>query len=172
MRYGKIKYFDVANGSGVRTSLFVSGCRRNCPGCFSPETWDFNFGGDFTDEVEEKILDSMDFKYISGLSVLGGEPMESRRELIPFLKKVKEKFPEKDIWIFTGYDWAEISLIVSVDGSMKEIMELVDVMKVGDFVQGLYEPGLQFRGSRNQELIDIRKSLETGYKVLWEGSIK
>lgn len=172
MRYGKIKYFDIANGSGVRTSLFVSGCYRRCPGCFSPETWDFNFGGDFTSEVEDEILKSLEPKYISGLSVIGGEPLENRKDLIPFLKKVKERFPEKDIWIFTGYDWEEIRLLASLDISMREFLSLVDVMKVGDFVQGLYEPGLQFRGSRNQELINVKKTRETGYKVLWEGSIK
>lgn len=171
MRYGKIKYFDIANGSGVRTSLFVSGCYRRCPGCFSPETWDFKFGGDFTDEVAEDILESMNSKFIAGLSIIGGEPLENREDLIPFMKKVKERYPEKTIWLFTGYDWDEISLIASIDNSMKEVLELVDVMKVGDFVQELYEPGLKFRGSKNQELINIRKSMETGNKVLWQEDI-
>ena len=167
MRYGKIKYFDAANGSGVRTSLFVSGCYRHCPGCFSPETWDFEYGQEFTEKTEKEILESLKPDYISGLSVIGGEPLENRQALIPFLRKVKNVYPNKTIWLFTGYDWTELRGIASVDSSVTDLLNLVDVLKAGDFVEDQKQVGLLFKGSKNQELIDMNKTRAAKKKVLW-----
>ena len=169
MNYGRIKYYDIANGTGVRTSLFISGCYRHCPGCFSPETWSFDYGEPFTKDTENEILESLKPDYIAGLSVIGGDPMESRKELIPFLKKVKETYPEKTIWFFTGYTWSEIALMTDRDSSVKELIDLVDVLKCGPFIESQAEAGLVFKGSRNQELVDMNKTRSTGEKVLWKG---
>ena len=169
MRYGKIKYYDVANGSGVRTSLFVSGCYRHCPGCFSPETWDFGFGTVFDETTEETIIQSLKPDYIAGLSILGGEPVESRFELIPFMRRVKELYPGKKIWLFTGFDWDELMELSNVDDAVAELLELTDVLKAGPFVEEFAEVGLAFRGSRNQQLIDMSKTREAGEPVLWKG---
>ena len=168
MRYGKIKYFDIANGSGVRTSLFVSGCYRHCPGCFSPETWDFRYGEEFTADTEREILKSLEPNHISGLSILGGEPLANRFELIPFMRTVKEQFPEKPLWLFTGYGWNELVTMANADESVAEILALTDVLKAGMYLENQYEAGLQFRGSRNQELIDLKKTRQTGVKTLWQ----
>lgn len=168
MRYGKIKYFDIANGSGVRTSLFVSGCYRHCPGCFSPETWDFSYGVEFTSETEKLILDSLKPEYIAGISIIGGEPIESRFELIPFLEKVRKLYPRKTIWLFTGWDFDEVMEIANLDPSVQELIDLVDVLKAGSFEEDKAEAGLLFRGSKNQILVDMKKTREQGDLVLWE----
>ena len=168
MRYARIKNYDIANGSGVRVSLFVSGCRRHCPGCFSPETWDFDYGEKFTLETEKQIIDSLKPDYIAGLSILGGEPLESKAELLPFLKKVKEAYKDKEIWLFTGYTWSEIKQLMEQDSTVKELLSYVDVLKAGPFIESEAQAGLVFKGSKNQQLIDLRKTREKGQVILWE----
>lgn len=169
MRYGRIKKYDIANGEGVRTSLFVSGCRRHCEGCFSPETWAFEYGEKFTADTENELLESLKPEYIAGLSVLGGEPLESRAELLSFLKRVKEEYEDKEIWLFTGYTWSEIKQLMTRDSTVKELLSYVDVLKAGPFMESESEAGLIFKGSRNQLIIDLKKTRETGQMVLWKG---
>lgn len=151
MNYGAIKTVDIANGPGVRVSLFVSGCRNHCPGCFQPETWDFDFGQPFTKETEEKIINALRPSWIQGLSLLGGEPMEPENQeaLIPFLKRVREELPEKDIWLYTGYRLETVS-----DSPM---LRLVDVIVDGPFIESEKDAGLAFRGSRNQRIIHLER---------------
>ena len=152
MNYGAIKKNDIANGTGVRVSLFVSGCRNRCPGCFQPETWDFNYGVLFTKETEDEILEAMQPEWISGLSVLGGEPMEpeNRRVLLPFLIRVKKEYPQKDIWLYTGYNCEELKEL--------PILYYVDVLVDGRFLEDRKDPRLAFRGSSNQRIIYLGES--------------
>ena len=151
MNYGAVKTVDIANGPGVRVSLFVSGCRNHCPGCFQPETWDFDFGKPFTRETEDEIITALRPSWIQGLSLLGGEPMEpeNREALIPFLKRVREVLPDKDIWLYTG------SQLESVSGS--PMLDLVDVVVDGPFIEAAKDVGLAFRGSRNQRIIHLER---------------
>ena len=151
MNYGAVKTVDIANGPGVRVSLFVSGCRNHCPGCFQPETWDFDFGKPFTRETEDEIITALRPSWIQGLSLLGGEPMEpeNREALIPFLKRVREVLPDKDIWLYTGYQ------LDSVSGS--PLLDLVDVVVDGPFIEAEKDVGLAFRGSRNQRIIHLER---------------
>lgn len=150
MHYAKIKPLDVANGTGIRVSLFVSGCRNHCKGCFNPETWRFDYGEKFTIGTETAILDMLKEPYIAGLSVLGGDPLEAENEavLVPFLKKVKEQFPEKDIWLWTGYHYELIK--------DRPILQYINVLVDGPFIQELKDPKLKFRGSSNQRIIKLR----------------
>lgn len=149
MNYGSIKTVDIANGSGVRVSLFVSGCRNHCTDCFQPETWDFGYGKPFTKETEEEIIKALRPDWIQGLSLLGGDPMEPENQeaLIPFLRKVREELPEKDVWLYTGYH------LESVSGS--PLLPLVDVVVDGPFIEAEKDAGLAFRGSRNQRIIHL-----------------
>lgn len=166
MNYGEIKSFDIANGEGVRVSLFVSGCTHHCKNCFNKETWDFNFGNPFTKEVEDNIIEMLAPDYIDGLSLLGGEPFEpqNQRALLPFLRRVKEKFPDKSIWCYTGYLFDDELLSASRARCecTDEMLSLIDVLVDGEFVQELYNITLAFRGSENQRIIDVQKSLESG----------
>ncbi len=166
MNYGEIKSFDIANGEGVRVSLFVSGCTHHCKNCFNKETWDFNFGKPFTKEVEDSIIEMLASNYIDGFSLLGGEPFEpqNQRVLTPFLKRIKEKFPDKSIWCYTGYLFDDELLSESrARCECTDVMlSLIDVLVDGEFVQDLYNITLAFRGSENQRIIDVQKSLETG----------
>ena len=166
MNYGEIKSFDIANGEGVRVSLFVSGCTHHCKNCFNKETWDFNFGKPFTKEVEDSIIEMLSSNYIDGFSLLGGEPFEpqNQRVLTPFLKRIKEKFPDKSIWCYTGYLFDDELLSESRARCecTDEMLSLIDVLVDGEFVQDLYNITLVFRGSENQRIIDVQKSLETG----------
>ncbi len=166
MNYGEIKSFDIANGEGVRVSLFVSGCTHHCKNCFNKETWDFNFGKPFTKEVEDSIIEMLASNYIDGFSLLGGEPFEpqNQRVLTPFLKRIKEKFPDKSIWCYTGYLFDDELLSESRARCecTDEMLSLIDVLVDGEFVQDLYNITLAFRGSENQRIIDVQKSLETG----------
>ena len=150
MNYGSIKTADIANGPGVRVSLFVSGCRNRCTGCFQPETWDFGFGDPFTRKTEDQIIKALRPSWIQGLSILGGDPMEPENQeaLIPFLRRVREELPGKDVWLYTGYR------LESVSGS--EMLELVDVIVDGPFIESEKDAGLAFRGSRNQRIINVR----------------
>ena len=151
MNYAEIKKVDIANGPGVRVSLFVSGCRNHCKGCFNPETWDFDYGRPFTRETEDEIIEALRPSWIQGLSILGGEPTEEENAavLIPFLKRVRAVLPDKDIWLYSGYTYEALR--------DKEILTLVDVLVDGPFLLELKDVGLAFRGSRNQRIIDLRE---------------
>ncbi len=171
MNYGEIKTIDIANGTGVRTTLFVSGCTHHCEGCFNSDTWDFNYGKPFTKEVEDEIIESLRPAYVTGLTVLGGEPMEvaNQRALRPFLQRVKTLLPDKTIWIYSGYLWDEIN---DVDNKRchgddtDTILSLIDILVDGEFVLGLKDITLNFRGSSNQRIIDVKASREEGKIVL------
>ena len=153
MNYATIKYNDIANGEGIRTSLFVSGCTHKCKGCFNAEAWDFSYGKPFTEEVENEILSSRESGYIDGLSLLGGEPFEPSNQLAlyPFLQKVKQKFPNKDIWLFTGFLF-DVDLVKGGQRFTEytdELLSLIDIIVDGRFVEELHDITLQFRGSSN-----------------------
>ena len=170
MNYGEIKTCDIANGEGVRVSLFVSGCTHHCKNCFNDVAWDFGYGKPFTEETEEMLLKALEPDFVDGLSLLGGEPFEpeNQRVLLPFLKKVRERFPKKNIWCYTGYLFDKELLGESrVSYKCKdELLRLIDVIVDGEFVQELYSVALAFRGSENQRIIDVKKSLETG-EIVW-----
>ena len=173
MHYGEIKNCDIANGIGVRVTLFVSGCTNCCEDCFQPETWDFNYGKEFTEATEEVILKMLEPGYISGLTVLGGEPFEpsNQRRLVPFLRRVKERFPDKSIWSFTGFTYEQLL----TEGEhchtevTEEMLSLLDMLVDGRFVKELKNITLRFRGSENQRIIDLNKTRDNGDIVLWEG---
>ena len=166
MKFGEIKKYDIANGPGVRVTLFVSGCTHHCEGCFNPETWDFQYGQPFTGAVAEEILKALSPDYIAGLTLLGGEPLEYANwtALLPLLKEVRARFPHKDVWCYTGYlfdrdvrddfceKWAD----------MKEFLACLDVVVDGEFVQAKKNISLRFRGSENQRIIDVPASLAEG----------
>lgn len=170
MHYSTIKDCDIANGIGVRITLFVSGCTNHCKNCFQPQTWDFDFGEPFTEETEEKLLQMLKPDYINGLTLLGGEPMEpqNQRALVPFLKRVREAYPNKNIWCFTGFTYE----VFKTDGShprcevTDEMLSLIDVLVDGRYVDELKDLTLQFRGSSNQRLIDMVKTRENGEVTL------
>lgn len=173
MNYATIKKFDIANGPGVRVSLFVSGCRHKCPECFNSEAWDFNYGKLFTNEVKEEILKAMQPPHITGFSLLGGEPFEPENQeaLGELLAEIKEKMPEKDIWVYTGFVLDKELLAGSV-GKMEWVNKMlsnIDVLVDGRFVKALHSPDLLFRGSSNQRIIDIKKTLEADEVVWLEG---
>lgn len=171
MHYGEIKNCDIANGIGVRVSLFVSGCTNHCEGCFQPETWDFNYGNDFTEETENRILEMLSPDYICGLTVLGGEPFEpeNQRVLVDFLRKVRRKYPEKSIWCFTGFTLE----MLETEGThchcevTEEMLSLIDVLVDGRFDKNKKNIFLRFRGSENQRLIDLNLTRECGTLTLW-----
>lgn len=166
MNYGEIKNYDIANGEGVRVSLFVSGCTHHCKNCFNPETWSFEYGKPFTKETEDYIIECLSPDYIDGLSLLGGEPFEPQNQevLLPFLRKVKNELPNKNIWCYTGYlfDRELLSESRARCEFTDEMLSLIDVLVDGEFVQALHDISLAFRGSSNQRIIDVQKSLETG----------
>ena len=171
MNYGEIKYSDIANGAGVRTTLFVSGCTHACPGCFQPETWSFEYGQEFTPEVEDQIIESLKPSWIAGLTVLGGEPMEpaNQEALAPFLKRVKEEVPDKTIWLYTGDVWDDLVLGGSrctID--TPDILSCIDVMVEGPFIEAEKDITLKFRGSANQRIIDVPATLATNVIQLWQ----
>ncbi len=170
MNYGEIKKYDIANGEGIRVSLFVSGCTHHCKGCFNAETWSFCYGKPFTGDTEKEILEALSKTYIDGLSLLGGEPFEpqNQRVLLPFLKKVKECFPSKDIWCYTGYLFEEELQKESRARCecTDEMLELIDVLVDGEFIEEQKDISLAFRGSANQRIIDVKSSLQSG-SVIW-----
>ena len=166
MYYGEIKDCDIANGEGVRVSLFVSGCTNRCKNCFQPQTWDFHYGQPFTENTEQKLLDMLAPSYINGLTVLGGEPFEpeNQRCLVPFLRRVRATYPQKTIWAFSGFTLEELQS----DGShprcevTDEMLSLLDVLVDGRSVEELKDISLRFRGSSNQRLIDLNATRAAG----------
>lgn len=151
MNYGAIKLHDVANGEGVRVSIFVSGCRRHCPGCFNADTWSFDYGQPFTEDVMETICHQLRLPYISGLSILGGEPLEPENidAVIALMAECKAQFPDKTIWLYTGFQREHF------DTKQQEAMKYVDVLVDGPYVECLRDPSLAFRGSSNQRIIHL-----------------
>lgn len=169
MNYAEIKNFDIANGLGIRVSLFVSGCTHHCKNCFNSIAWDFNYGKEFTNEVEDSIIKMLSNPNVSGLTLLGGEPMEpvNQQGLIGFLRRVKKEVPNKNIWCYTGYTLENDLLTGRAHTPItEEILSYIDVLVDGKFVEELKSLMLKFRGSSNQRLIDLPKTLETGEIVL------
>ena len=173
MYYGELKKCDIANGTGVRVTLFVSGCTNHCPGCFQPQTWDFQYGKPFTQETRQEIFTELEKPYVDGLTLLGGEPFEpqNQRELLPLLQDIRRKYPRKNIWCFTGFRLEE-ELLQSGSHPRCEITDdmlaCIDILVDGRFQEELKDISLQFRGSRNQRIIDLNKTRETGHVVLWD----
>lgn len=170
MYYGEIKSCDIANGTGVRVSLFVSGCTHHCKGCFNPETWDFCYGKAYTHETEDYIMDLLRKDYIEGLSLLGGEPMEkeNQKALLPLLRRVKNELENKNIWCYTGYTFdKDLLKRAENDEVTKEILTFTDVLVDGEFILEQKNVSLRFKGSENQRIIDVKKSLEEKKIVLW-----
>ena len=168
MKYATIKKHDIANGPGVRVSLFVSGCLHHCKGCFNEEAWDFNYGKTFTDETKEEIIEALKPDYIKGLSLLGGEPFEyiNQQGLLPLLKKAKEIYPNKTIWAYSGFLYEE--LLKMKYKETPEILDLIDVLVDGKFDIDLKDPLLYFRGSSNQRIIDMNETRKNKEIVLHE----
>ena len=166
MHYGEIKNCDIANGRGVRVTLFVSGCRNKCKGCFQPETWDFNYGSLYTKETETKLLEMLSPSYINGLTLLGGDPFEpeNQKELLPLLRKVRSSYPDKNIWAYTGYLFETLTSGKEHPccEETREMLSLIDVLVDGKYMDELHDISLQFRGSSNQRIIDVAKSLKAG----------
>ena len=169
MNYADIKKIDVANGEGVRISVFVSGCNHHCKGCFNQCAWDFNYGKEFSEKEEQQIIEYMNHDYISGLSLLGGEPLEPKNQegLLPLVKKVKEKFPDKNIWCYTGFDFEKdvVGKMAKNNETTRELLKYIDVIVDGKFEEDKRDLKLQFRGSSNQKIVDVKKSLQTGQIV-------
>lgn len=173
MNYADIKKYDVANGPGIRISLFVSGCTHHCKGCFNPETWDFNYGKPFTQETIDLIIEYMEPDYIGGLTLLGGDPMEKQNQeaLIPLLKQVRDKYPKKTVWCYTGYDFEKdvMERMINEYPCTGEMLKYIDVMVDGEFIEEQKDLNLIFKGSANQKTIKVRETLESGEIQLYEG---
>ena len=172
MNFAAIKPSDIANGPGVRVSLFVSGCTNHCENCFQPETWDFDYGEPFDAETENELLALLGRPYIKGLTILGGEPFEpsNQRALLPFVRHVRDSYPEKTIWMYSGFTFEELTTPGSHPNceSTLPLLSEIDVLVDGRFVEKLKNLSLRFRGSSNQRLIDMKKTLIEGRVVLWE----
>lgn len=171
MNYATIKFNDIANGLGVRTSLFVSGCTHRCKNCFNSEAWDFNYGKPFTKEVEDEIINSLKNSFVDGLSLLGGEPFEpqNQKALLPFLERVKKEVPSKNIWCYTGYlfDSELLKNSRAKTEYTNKMLELIDVLVDGKFIEELKDITLLFKGSSNQRVIDVKKSLQQNKVILY-----
>ena len=172
MNYATIKNCDIANGPGVRVSLFVSGCTHRCPGCFNEVAWDFAYGEAFTEQTIESIMDMMAPDYIKGLTLLGGEPFEPQNQpaIVELLRRIKEKYPDKSIWAYSGYLFDKDILAGRLGPweITKEFLNYLDVLVDGPFVQAKKDLTLRFRGSSNQRLIDVPATLQKGEIVLWQ----
>lgn len=175
MNYAEIKTFDVANGPGIRVSLFVSGCSHRCPGCFNEQAWDFSYGQPFTQDTIDYIIDILKFDAYKGVTFLGGEPLEyvNQKGLLPLARKIKEIYPDKTIWCFTGYE-----LEKDIMGRMykewpetKELLSYIDVLVDGPFIESLKNLNLVFRGSENQRIIKLPETIKSGNITLWEKEI-
>ena len=173
MNYAELKLYDVANGPGIRISLFVSGCTRGCKECFNKEAWDFNYGKPFTNEVIYDIINYLKPDYVEGLTILGGEPFEhsNQQGLLPLLKKVRETYPDMSIWCFSGYDFEEdiMGRMYKEWPETKEMLSHIDVLVDGRFMVELKDLRLKFKGSSNQRTIMIQDTLQSGELVLWDG---
>lgn len=176
MNYALIRENDIANGPGVRTSLFVSGCRHHCKGCFNPETWNFNYGNPFTQNQIDQIINATEPSFIDGLTLLGGEPFEPENQaaLVELLKQFKEKLPNKKVWCYTGFTFENDLLpkYLSASENVAELLPLIDVLVDGRFVEELKSSALLFRGSSNQNIIDVKESLKQNKLIhllgVWE----
>ena len=170
MNYASLYNLSIVDGSGIRTSLYVSGCRRHCKGCHNSKTWNFLYGKEYTEETEKQILEALDHDYVKGFTLCGGEPMEeeNQRVIVTLLRKIKEQYPQKDIWLWTGYEFEDL-----LKGGRKycevteEILSYVDVAVVGPFVfeERDISDNNRWRGSRNQRVIDVQESLKKGEKI-------
>ena len=169
MNYANIKNCDIANGPGVRVSLFVSGCTHHCPGCFNQVAWDFAYGQPFTEETIQTILDMLRPDYIRGLTLLGGEPFEPQNQgaVVALLRRIKAEMPEKTVWAFTGY-LLEKDLLSGRLGDTREYLSYLDVLVDGPFIEAKKNLNLQFRGSENQRIIDMNRTRAAGQVVLWQ----
>ena len=160
MNYGSIKPYDIANGPGVRVSLFVSGCRHHCKGCFNPETWDFHYGKPFDNAAEKEILDALSPDYISGFSLLGGEPFEPENQavLAPLLLKIRKRYPQKDIWCYSGYLYDKDMIPGGriYTEFTEDMLSCIDVLVDGEFIEAEKDISLPFRGSRNQRILPLK----------------
>ena len=175
MNYAEIKNFDIANGLGIRVSLFVSGCTHRCKNCFNSIAWDFNYGKPFTKEVEDSIIEMLSKPSVSGLTLLGGEPMEpvNQMGLIDFLRRVKKEVPNKNIWCYTGYTLEQIFSTIATDNFdirvyKQEIIKMCDVLVDGRYVDELRDLTLRFRGSSNQRVIDVKQTLNENKIILYD----
>ena len=172
MNYATIKPRDIANGPGVRVSLFVSGCTHRCPGCFNEEAWDFDYGQPFDQSTIDEILELLQPDYVQGLTLLGGEPFDLRNQpaIVELLRQIKAKYPNKSIWAFTGYlfDRDILPGRLGDPGITREYLSYLDVLVDGPFIQARKNLTLRFRGSDNQRLIDVPASLSRGEVVLWQ----
>lgn len=171
MNYATIKPVDIANGEGVRVSLFVSGCRHGCKNCFNPQAWSFDYGQPFNQQIIDKLLESLKPDFISGLTLLGGEPFEpeNQQALLELVKQVKQTYPNKNIWCFTGFllDYELLGISRASTPYTRELLGYIDVLVDGRFVEELKDISLRFRGSRNQRIIDVQKTLQTEKIVLY-----
>ena len=175
MYYGAIKKCDIANGEGIRVSLFVSGCRNRCPGCFQPETWDFTYGKVFGNSAREEIFSSLDNPSVRGITVLGGEPLEpeNQPEILALIREVKDRFPDKTVWLYTGATYEQ--LVGEANSRyhteyIKKILSLVDILVDGPYLESEHSLGLHFRGSKNQRVIDMTSTLREGRVIIWAGT--
>ena len=173
MHYGELKTCDIANGTGVRVTLFVSGCTNRCPGCFQPQTWDFCYGHPYTDQTQAQIFAELDKSYVDGLTLLGGEPFEPANQptLVALLRQVKERYPSKSVWCFTGFRLDEELLAEGAYPRTEytdEMLSYIDILVDGRFMQELKDISLQFRGSRNQRIIDLNATRKAGEIVIWD----
>ena len=173
MHVGEVMTADVANGEGMRVSVFVSGCRNHCKGCFQPQTWDFNYGREYTPEIEQFIIDELSKSYYDGITILGGDPMEPENQepVLRLLRRIKKELSDKNVWVYTGYVY-DRDLVPGgkrfVDGVTRELLESIDILIDGRFVEELKNLMLNFRGSGNQRIIKMKETLETGNVVLSE----
>lgn len=172
MNYSTIKYNDIANGPGIRISLFVSGCTNHCDGCFNKETWSFEYGNKFTEDIKNEIIENLGQKRYKGITILGGEPFELQNQptVLSLIKEVRNKYPNKDIWIYSGFVY-EKDLISNgkryIDGITNEILSNADILVDGKFDKNLYDISLKFRGSSNQRIINLQKSTPENI-VMWD----
>lgn len=171
MYYAELKTTDIANGEGVRVSLFVSGCRRRCKNCFNEIAWNFSYGKPFDERAEALVFEALAPDYIAGLTLLGGDPFEpeNQRALLPFVKRVKERFPRKNIWCYTGYTYSDGAIVEEQANTevTREFISCLDVLVDGRFIEALKNIRLKFRGSSNQRVIDVQRSLAEKKVILY-----
>ena len=178
MHYGAIKKCDIANGEGVRVSLFVSGCRNRCKGCFQPKTWDFNYGNLFDNAAIEQIMTALENPSVRGLTILGGEPMEpeNQPEILSLLRTIKQKYPDKTVWLYTGNLYEELTGDMGEHRAFlpitAELLSLVDVLVDGRYIEEEKSLGLRFRGSKNQRVIDMNETRKNCSVIIWQGCIE